>query len=210
VLLSHLHHDHTDLPSVRRFGSATRTIVPVGAGRLLRRHVRGPVRELAVGSETRVGGVRVVATPADHDGSRPGVHSHSADAVGYLVHGSRSVYFAGDTDVFSGMAALGDAPPGGLDIALLPVSGWGLTLGSGHMDPAAAARAVRLLRPRVAIPVHWGTLRIPVAWRLRRQHTEGVAEHFAALVAQVAPSTTVVVPVPGVPLNLCSTAGTRP
>lgn len=44
-----------------------------------------------------------------------------------------------------------------LDVALLPVWGWGPTLGSGHMTPARAAKSLGLLRPEVAIPIHWGT-----------------------------------------------------
>jgi L-ascorbate metabolism protein UlaG (beta-lactamase superfamily) len=212
VLLSHLHHDHTDLPSVRRFGPTTTTVVPVGAGPLLRRHARGQVVELAVGDETRVGRVGVASTPAVHDGGRHG--GHKADAVGYLVRGSRTVYFAGDTDVFPGMADLaawsGD-PAKVVDVALLPVSGWGLTLGSGHMDAAAATRAALLIRPRVVVPIHWGTLRIPVAWRLRRSHLVGVAERFADLMARAAPETRVVVPEPGVPVDVSSSsAQSRP
>jgi L-ascorbate metabolism protein UlaG (beta-lactamase superfamily) len=208
VLLSHLHHDHTDLPSVRRLGSRTTTVVPVGAEGLLRRHARGPVLGLAAGYELPMGRVRIRATQARHEGTRH--RGHSAEAVGYLISGSRTVYFAGDTEVFAGMADIADAVPGGIDVALLPVSGWGLTLGSGHMDPAAAAQAVRLLRPRVAVPVHWGTLRIPVAWRVRRQHLQGVAERFAALVAEAAPATMVVVPEPGHAIAMPSCAETRP
>ena len=208
VLLSHLHHDHTDLPSVRRLGPRTTTVVPVGAEDLLTRHARGPVVGLAVGSHVPMGGVRIRATEARHEGTRH--RGHAAEAVGYVVSGSRTVYFAGDTEVFAGMADVADATPGGIDVALLPVSGWGLTLGSGHMDAAAAAQAVRLLRPRIAVPIHWGTLRIPVVWRLRRKHLHGVAEHFAALVAEAAPSTTVVVPEPGAAIEVPSRAETRP
>ncbi len=208
VLLSHLHHDHTDLPSVRRLGPRTTTVVPVGAEELLTRHARGPVVGLAVGSHVPMRGVRIRATEARHDGTRH--RGHAAEAVGYLVSGSRTVYFAGDTEVFAGMADIADATPGGIDVALLPVSGWGLTLGSGHMDAAAAAQAVRLLRPRIAVPIHWGTLRIPVVWRLRRKHLQGVAERFAALVAEAAPSTMVVVPEPGAAIGVPSRAETRP
>src|SRR3954464_12353454 len=46
VLLSHLHRDHPDLPSIGRFGKRTRVIVPVGAGELVRRRARGAVEEL--------------------------------------------------------------------------------------------------------------------------------------------------------------------
>ena len=201
VLLSHLHRDHTDLPSIRRFGAHTRVIAPRGAGRLLRGPARGPVEELPVGASTSVGSIRVQATDAVHDGRRH-LGGVTADAVGYLVRGSRSVYFAGDTDVFDAMAELVRDLPHGLDVALLPVSGWGLTLGPGHMDAEAAARALRLLRPRVAIPVHWGTLRIPVIWRARPGHNVEAPHRFAELAARVAPGTTVVVPVPGQPLEL--------
>jgi len=197
VLLSHLHRDHTDLPSLRRFPRSTRVLAPAGAGRVVRRSVRGAVEELPSGSTTGVGQVRVTATPAVHDGRRDR-RGPWAEAVGYLVEGSRTVYFAGDTDLFVGMADLpGDA---GIDVALLPVSGWGLTLGDGHMGAVEAAEAVALLRPRLAVPVHWGTLRIPVAWRARRSHLLGVADRFAELVAERSPGTTVVVPVPGRPI----------
>ena len=40
---------------------------------------------------------------------------------------------------------------------LVPVAGWGSKVGAGHLDPERAAEAVRLLRPRLAIPIHWGT-----------------------------------------------------
>ncbi len=60
---------------------------------------------------------------------------------------------AGDTALFSGMARLA----GHVDVALLPVWGWGPRLGKGHLDPRSAAEAVRLIRPRIAVPIHWGT-----------------------------------------------------
>ena len=63
------------------------------------------------------------------------------------------MYFAGDTDLFDGMSSL--APD--LDVALLPIWGWGPSIGPGHLDPHRAAEAVQLLRPRTAVPIHWGT-----------------------------------------------------
>ena len=45
-----------------------------------------------------------------------------------------------------------------LDVALLPVAGWGPKVGTGHLDPRRAAEAAAMLRPRIAIPIHWGTL----------------------------------------------------
>ena len=68
--------------------------------------------------------------------------------------------FFGDTDVFDGMGDLA----GTLDVALLPVWGWGPRVGPGHMNPERAARAAALIRPRIAVPVHWGTLMRPGVW----------------------------------------------
>ena len=75
-----------------------------------------------------------------------------ADALGYVIAGGgRRVYFAGDTELFEEMSELRP-----IDLALLPVWGWGPSLNPGHLDPAGAARALALLRPRVAVPIHWG------------------------------------------------------
>ena len=78
-----------------------------------------------------------------------------ATAVGFMVSGTTRVYFAGDTDIFPEMEGLGES----LDLALLPIWGWGPSLGPGHLDPGRAAEAARLLAPRTVIPIHWGTMR---------------------------------------------------
>ena len=153
VLLSHVHWDHLDVRSLRRVGTSVRMIVPRGVAKLLLRKGFADVVEVDEGDEVRVGEVVVRATHADHDADRGPFGTH-APSLGFLVAGTRRVYFAGDTDVFDDMALLAD----GLDVALLPVSGWGPTVPAGHMDAARAAEALRLLQPRIAIPIHWGTL----------------------------------------------------
>lgn len=192
VLLSHAHQDHLDLPSLRTIGSDTPMFVPPGAGAWLRKRGFAAVTELAAGEEAALGAVTIAAVPADHAGHRYPLGPRSA-SVGYVVRGSRSVYFAGDTGVFDGMAELA----GALDVALLPVAGWGRTLGPGHMDPLDAARATRLLRPRVAIPIHWGTFR-PIG-RSERGLTigDGPAREFAAHVGELEPASEVRIVAPG-------------
>jgi L-ascorbate metabolism protein UlaG (beta-lactamase superfamily) len=125
--------------------------VPHGAGSLLRRKRFSHVSELAVGETLLIGGLTVRATHADHDGSRLPFGT-KVEPVGYVAEGSQSVYYAGDTGLFDGMAEIGR-----VDAALMPIWGWGPDLGPGHLDPEHAGRALALVRPRVAIPVHWGT-----------------------------------------------------
>jgi L-ascorbate metabolism protein UlaG (beta-lactamase superfamily) len=192
VLLSHLHYDHLDVASLRLLGAEVRLFVPVGAGAWLRGRGFADVSELAVGEVARVGALELTAVPASHDGRRrPG--GPRAETIGFLVGAGagRTVYFAGDTELFAGMAALSPPP----DVVLLPVAGWGPTLGPGHMGPLDAARAVALLQPRLAIPIHWGTLQ-PIGSRARSQLVEPPRQ-FAEHVARLAPNVEVRVLEPG-------------
>jgi L-ascorbate metabolism protein UlaG (beta-lactamase superfamily) len=191
VLLSHLHGDHTDEPSLARVGETVAVVGAPAVAEWLRARGRSGARALAPGEGTAIGGVRVEATPARHDGRR-WPRGPAADAVGFLVEAQRSIYFAGDTDLFPEMAAL----TGRVDVALLPVWGWGPTLGPGHLDPERAAEAAATIRPRVAIPVHWGTLGVPWA-RPDRAALRRPAEQFAAAVARHAPDVGVHVLEPG-------------
>jgi len=197
VLISHFHHDHLDLASLRRLGREMPLLVPAGAGAWLRRRQFARVSEMRAGDVQHVGALAIGAVTAEHDGHRfPG--GPQAETLGYLVRGARRVYFAGDTELFAGMSAL--AP--GLDVALLPVAGWGPTLGPGHMDPLQAARASALLRPRLAIPIHWGTL-APVTLRRReRRWLSDPPRLFAEHVARLAPGVEALTLAPGEQVTL--------
>ncbi len=192
VLISHQHFDHLDLPSLRRFGRDVRVIAPRESLSLLSGQGFTRVEGLDVGDSVAVGPVLVTAVPAEHDGRRWPLRGRG-DSVGFLVEGSRSVYFAGDTDVYDEMAT--QMP--GVDLALMPVWGWGHNLGPGHMDPEAAARATALIRPRLAVPIHWGTL-YPVGLRRWRNHLLHLPPHdFAEKVSDYSPETEVRVLPPG-------------
>ena len=182
VLISHAHRDHLDLPSLRALDPATRVVAPSGCARLIERAGLRDVTEVNPGDEVPVAGATVEVVPAVHEGPRTPFRSPPAGAVGYVVEGAGRVYFAGDTELFPGMAEL--AP---LDVALLPVWGWGPTLGPGHMDPADAAEALGLLRPRIAVPIHWGTIHPLGIGRLRPRWLTDPPHRFARLAAESAP-----------------------
>jgi L-ascorbate metabolism protein UlaG (beta-lactamase superfamily) len=186
VLLSHLHYDHLDLPSLARIGVDTLVAVPLGGRKSLRGWEK--VIEVEPGQTFEVGPLRVRVVEAVHDGRRRRLGA-PIPAVGYVLEGSRTVYFAGDTDVFDGMRDLGQ-----LDLALLPIWGWGSSVGPGHLDPEGAAKALALIRPRVVVPIHWGTYHAIGS----RDRGREPADQFAVAALQAAPDVDVrVLPVGG-------------
>ncbi|HVY78308.1 MAG TPA: MBL fold metallo-hydrolase [Solirubrobacterales bacterium] len=196
VLISHLHHDHADLPSLRRIGRDVPLLVPRGAAPLFERHGFSRVSELAPGDSIAVGAIAVTAVEARHSGERRGFRG--AEAVGYLLEGRRRVYFAGDTDIFAGMEGLG----AGLDLALLPIWGWGPSLGPGHLDPERAARAAALLSPRMVVPIHWGTLYPLGLARFRPGPLRSPPREFLARMRALAPQVEARVLEPGEAVSL--------
>ncbi len=197
VLISHLHQDHLHLASLRRLPRGVRVIVPRGGGRLVRSAGFTDVVEVRAGDSVSVGHATVRAVPARHRGRRLPL-GPSAPALGYVVDGEHRLYFAGDTDLFEGMAHVADD----LDVAILPIGGWGPTLRSGHLDPARAAHALTLLRPRMAVAIHWGTLWPIGMWRVRRDRFELPAAQFIEEARRTAPSVAIPELLPGSAIDL--------
>jgi L-ascorbate metabolism protein UlaG (beta-lactamase superfamily) len=209
VLISHLHYDHLDLPSLELLGRDRTVLVPEGAESLLRGRGFRNVVPMVPGRSYVVNDIEVTATEAEHDGRRrPG--GPRGPALGYvLAGGGRRVYFAGDTDLFPGMADIGPD----LDVALIPVWGWGRSIGPGHLDPSRAAEAVGILGAGLAVPIHWGAMR--PAWERRTMATwNWPADEFAAEAQRLKVPCTVTVVPPGEsltwPAHVAPTAAARP
>lgn len=196
LLLSHLHHDHADVPSLRRIARDVPALGPPGAGEFLQGLGFRAVTELAPGDSAAIGAITVTAVEADHP--NVGRFERGGEAVGFLLSGSRRIYFAGDTDLFDGMREL--CPD--LDLALLPIWGWGPSIGAGHLDPERAARAAALLSPRMAVPIHWGTLYPLGLARLRPGPLSAPPERFTAAMRELAPQVEARVLAPGDALSL--------
>jgi len=193
ILISHAHHDHLDLPTLRGFSRHVPLFVPAGAGALLRREGFVSVTEVEPGVEIEVGTLPVRVVEAVHDAPRR--RTAEPPSVGYLVGAQGELtYFPGDTEVFGGMAEIAEA---GVDLALLPVWGWGPTLGAGHMNPEQAAEALALLRADRAVPIHWGTYSPIGASRLWPWMSHRPPLEFAEHAGRLAPGSEVTIPEPG-------------
>lgn len=165
VLISHLHADHASLGSLRLL-----TGVPMITGRDNARWLRvragatvpdlGDDEWFLVDAAEGVGEVEVRLVPAVHH-SRPMPHRPNG-AYGHLIRSNGgTIWFAGDTSIYPGMADLATMAGAPIDVALLPIAGWGPRLSAGHMGPEQAVDAVELVRPRAVLPIHHGTLHPP-------------------------------------------------
>jgi L-ascorbate metabolism protein UlaG (beta-lactamase superfamily) len=187
VLLSHLHADHFHLASLRMVPGEPLLIVPRGSAGFVAKGLGRAAAERCVemvpGEETKVGDVRIRAVRAAHPGGRGPWSNLRAVALGFVVEGTARTWYAGDTGLFDEMSGLGP-----LDLALIPVGGWGPTLHAHeHLDPEQAAEALRRVRARHAVPVHYGSF-WPVGLGRVRQHMFGApGPAFARFAAEKAP-----------------------
>jgi len=142
ILITHEHSDHCSPDDVKwlRKGE-TVIVVPASCASKF----KGDVRTVKAGDSLAHRGLKVEVVPAYNIGKE--FHPKEAGGVGYIVttgEGMR-VYHAGDTDLIPEMENIT------ADVALLPVGG------KYTMDAEQAARAANLIRPKLAIPMHWGT-----------------------------------------------------
>ena len=156
IVLSHMHFDHMDYPSLRMIPREVPIIAPVGAGRYLRRETRHDVVEMKIGQSLRIGDLEIHATPSLHDSGFYWPFWYPKSVLSFVFVGSQTVYFVGDTALFDELRHVGRDFD--IDVAMLPVWGCGPYLRGHHLTPAEAAEALAMLRPRTAIPIHWGTV----------------------------------------------------
>ncbi len=197
VFITHGHHDHLDPPSLRRIPGKPTVIVPRGFRRFGERAGLGPVEEVEPGDRLTIDRVRFEVLYAEHSGRREPL-GPTGPAIGCLIAGSRTVYFPGDTDLFPAMGELA----GRLDVAMLPVWGWGPTIGEGHLNPVRAAAVAAILRARLTIPIHWGTFYPAGMRRVAPGPFDEPGRQFADALAGFAPDLEARVLAPGESLDL--------
>lgn len=195
VVLSHMHFDHMDYPSLRMIPSSTPIIAPEGAARYLWKRVPHDIVEIKVGDVVRIGGMDIHATPSRHESGLYWPLWLPKTVLSYMFVGTQTVFFVGDTALFDHMRELGEVFS--IDAAMIPVWGFGPYLRGDHMDPAEAASAIRMLAPRIAVPIHWGTLHPLGPWWKGMDFLRHPPHVFALEATRSAPETDVRVLMPG-------------
>ena len=143
ILITHDHYDHCSPEDVRKVQTGGTVIVatPDCAGKL-----SGDVRTVRPGDRIEVRGVKIEAVPAYNTDKE--FHPRNKGWVGYVFEvDGRRIYIAGDTDYIPEMKTFRD-----VDVALLPVSG------TYVMTAEEAVKAALDIGPKVAVPMHYGTI----------------------------------------------------
>jgi L-ascorbate metabolism protein UlaG (beta-lactamase superfamily) len=140
--VSHSHYDHYCAKDIARVaGPDMKLIAPAD---VVGEHGEG--QAIKPGQKIEIGDISVSGVPAYNPNKQ--FHQKRNNWVGFVIEvGSKRIYYAGDTDLTNEMKALKD-----IDIALLPVGG------TYTMDAKDAAEATSHIKPKQAIPYHWGDI----------------------------------------------------
>ena len=166
LLLTHAHADHLSFDSLERLPRDIPLIAPPAVAKWLRRLGFDSAVALAPGESMRVSSVALHAAAATHKGNRYGFDRWRSAANMYLLDGSTSIFFAGDTALVEDTHRLVERTlwerGRELDLALLPIGyapWWKPGFRRGHLTHEDALDLFERLRASVFVPYHWGTFR---------------------------------------------------
>jgi len=176
VILTHGHGDHIgDAITILKNNPQAKVVAIYELANYIGEQLGDPSRAIGgnMGGPMKLEGIKVALVPAVH--SSP----YGAPTGAVIIGEEATIYHAGDTGITMDMKLVGEIYKP--DIALLPIG--------GHftMDPVEAAKAVELIRPKVAIPMHYETF--PVLY--------GKPEEFKREVDKYCLNTKVVILNPG-------------
>ncbi|HEX8911238.1 MAG TPA: metal-dependent hydrolase [Humisphaera sp.] len=148
VLLSHAHFDHTEdaEPIARRTGAPI-----VGNFEIETYYGKKGLKTVGInpGGSVAFPWGRLTGTIAFHSSSFPD-GTYGGEPGGYVIEvGGRTIYFAGDTALFSDMKLIGEQ--WNIDLAFLPIGD------KYTMGPAHAVRAAEFVRAKAVVPIHYDT-----------------------------------------------------
>lgn len=152
ILITHEHYDHFALPNIKRLMKPeTVIIMPESCANssnyMELKKLKAKVQLVHQESKLAFGAIEIEAVPAYNVG-KP--YHPEGKGVGYiLTFGRIKIYHAGDTDYLPEMAKLEKRE---IDAAFLPIGG------QFTMNEEEAAEAVRAIRPKIAVPMHYGKI----------------------------------------------------
>jgi len=145
LLITHEHYDHCSIEDIKKVANKETMVVSVAdcQSKLTGLDIKD-VKLLVPGQGYQEEGIKVIAVPAYNTNKE--FHPKENEWIGFIIEiKGKKIYHAGDTDKIPEMAQLQ-----GIDIAMLPVSG------TYVMDVDEAVEAIKIIKPKIAIPMHYG------------------------------------------------------
>jgi L-ascorbate metabolism protein UlaG (beta-lactamase superfamily) len=142
ILVSHSHHDHLSSDDIKRIQKNDTVIITTQDSAA---DLSGDIRVVKPGDVVRIGEISVEAVPSYNIDKA--FHPKKNNWLGFVVTaGEKRIYYCGDTDLIPEMETVR------ADIMLVPVGG------TYTMNAEEAARAVNMIKPSTAIPIHYGDI----------------------------------------------------
>jgi L-ascorbate metabolism protein UlaG (beta-lactamase superfamily) len=154
ILITHSHYDHCSLQDIEKIVKDGTIIICTADSQSKITRIQKDIKIALVqpGSTLKIGKIKVHAIAAYNANKR--FHQKSEGWVGFVFQfNSVVIYHAGDTDLISDMYKLtGYSKKGNYFVAFLPVGG------TYTMNPEEAAKAASVIKPSLAIPMHYGNI----------------------------------------------------
>ena len=142
ILITHSHFDHCSPTDVNKIQKSNTVIVATPD---CKSNLSGKIKTVKPGDKITVKGINIETVPAYNINKR--YHPKSNNWVGYIVTvNTKRIYHAGDTDK---IPVMGDIKA---DIVLLPIGG------TYTMNSEEAADVANLIKPQLAVPMHFGSV----------------------------------------------------
>jgi len=154
ILITHSHYDHCSQQDIEKIAKDGTIIVCTAdsQSKVVRIKQKIQIELIEPGQEITIQNLRIKAVESYNPSKK--FHAKSEGWVGYVIQfDSTVIYHAGDTDLIKEMEKLtGYSKKGNYFIALLPVGG------TYTMTAEEAVKAASIIKPSLAIPIHYGTI----------------------------------------------------
>ena len=145
ILISHSHYDHLSLEDIKKITTKETDILITPDGQSKLRDIDGKVTLIEPKKKYKIKNILIETTPSYNLNKK--FHPKENDWVGFIINlNSKRIFYAGDTDNIPEIKNIK------ADIALIPISG------TYVMDAKEAADLVNEMKPKMAIPYHYGDI----------------------------------------------------
>lgn len=161
VLISHNHYDHLDTETIEKLGNNPLYLIPIGLASYFEDLNITNYQELDWWETIKFNNIHFVSTPTQHFSGRNLFDRDKTLWCGWIIEGSKKIYFTGDSGYFPGFKEIGQKF-GPFDVAAIPIGAfqprWYMK--SVYMDPGEAVDVYTDVKAKYFLPIHWGTFQL--------------------------------------------------